>query len=147
MKGQRLLLALLIAPFIALLVATKVSVWLSGKELLADSGALGQFLWVSIGAGIVVFLIARSIVGFSLFYCVVSGIVVFGLIDLINLTGLVHIYKENIATEGLDPAVGLAKLVGGALYGIWFWLFDPFKTDFPRNTMGRTLRRGGDPWA
>lgn len=142
MNARKLTGLLLIAPFTGLLIATKISIWLSGKDLLVDADAVGHFLWVSIVVGIAVILTVRGTIGTSFVTCVVAGIVVFGLMDLVNLTHLVQLYKENSAA-GLDPAEGLAKLAGGAVYGLWFWFLDPFSTYAPRKTLGRTLRGGG----
>ena len=41
MNSRKLIFMLLIAPFVGLLTATKLSVWLASKELLVNSDALG----------------------------------------------------------------------------------------------------------
>jgi hypothetical protein len=139
MKPRKLVCSLFIAPFTGLLIATKLSVWLSGKELLVDNDAVGHFLWISIVAGVVVIIAVRNTIGFSLINCLVAGVMVFGLIDLVNMTGFIRVYKENIAAAGFDPSVGVAKVAGGAVYGLWFWFLNPFNTYTPRATFGRTL--------
>ena len=142
MNARKFIFMLLIGPFVGLLTATKLSVWLAGKELLVDSDALGRFLLVSILIGLVVVVAVRSIFGCSLLSCVVAGIIVFGALDVLNMAGLVHIYREDVSTAGVDPALGLAKLAGGIVYGLCFWFFNPFAPE-TRQSIGPTLRRGG----
>ena len=140
MNSRKLIFMVLIAPFVGLLTATKLSVWLASKELLINSDALGQFLLASILVGLLVLVAVRGIFGCSLLSCAVAGIIVFGALDLLNMAGLVHIYKENISA--FDPALGLAKLAGGIIYGLCFWFFNPFMPE-SRQSVGPTLRRGG----
>lgn len=143
MNARKLVFLLCLAPFTGLLVATRVSVALTGRELLASNDAIGRFLWVAIAVGLVVVLAARAITDLKLVKCLIAGVVVFGLIDLVNTAGWVAIYKESLQQQGFDAKTGLATLAGGIVYGLWFWFLEPFRTYEPRQTMGDTLRRDG----
>lgn len=146
MNARKLTFLLLVAPFTGLLIATKVSVWLTGKELLVDVDAIGHFFWVSIVLGLIVIISVRATLGISLLNCLLSGVIVFGLMDLVNLTNVVRLYKENVLAHEFNLAVGFAKLVGGVVFGLWFWFLDPFSSYTPTRTLGRTLRGGGGGW-
>lgn len=145
MDRRRLILAFFFPPLAAAIVLMKLGVWLGESNALFNADTAVQYWWVSNIFGVLIFFFVRKMGRWSIAACVVSGLIVVGLVDLVDLSGLVRVYPHSPGLgDEWNPAISVTKISGGFVYGLCYWFIDPFGDVRPPSPTRRN--RNYDPY-
>ena len=145
MDRRRLILAFFFPPLAAAIVLMKLGAWLGESDALFNADMAVRYLWVSNIFGVLVFFCVRKMDRWSIAACVVAGLVVVGLVDLVDLSGLIRVYPHSSGLgDEWNAAITVAKISSGFVYGFCYWLIDPFGDVRPPTP--RRQSRNYDPY-
>jgi hypothetical protein len=133
MKYRRLVLAMFISPIASVLVTRKLATSLVGAHQLSDVELLSQKLWILALVATLLFLFTRIAHWWSVVTCCLSGIVAVLAVDVFEIVKLIGEYQNSSEDSSFPLAASLsAKLAGGIVLGLCFWLIDPFRDPVAR---------------
>jgi hypothetical protein len=145
MDRRRLILAFFFPPLAAAIVLMKLGAWLGEPDALFNADTSMQYWWVSNIIGVLVFFFARQMGRWSIAACVVSGLIVFGLVDLVDMSGMIRVYPHSSGlADEWNTAIAVSKISGGIVYGFCYWFIDPFGDVRPRRPTRQN--RNYDPY-
>lgn len=146
MNTQNLAVALFFAPLSSALCTVKLFEAMTGLAPILDSDSILHYWWVAMVAGGAVFLSINIARRWGLFICILGGVAVVGLVDLVDLLRVVPIFRPGVIPPGAwSLQLLVAKLCAGALYGCIFWFLKPFHIVRPRShTHNRRYDHFGD---